>query len=297
MKLESINVDSFLSGALVTDSHRKILFASQYFEDELHWDLANLVGKSSDILFTHSSKIFCESYLVPILLSEKKCEEMQLALLDGNGKRVPIIINARIDEEGYTYWSFFSASKRDVLYQELLEARERLEKQSERLERLSSTDELTGLLNRRAFNGQADIILAQASRSQQPISAILIDVDHFKKINDSHGHIEGDRVLSELGKQLNDFGRMSDLVARYGGEEFLILLPDTDKVGAMNLAARLHELVANVRVKNRPLTVSIGVTSHTNNKVTLTTLYREADEALYLAKHNGRNRTEFHLAG
>ncbi|GAB5380148.1 MAG: hypothetical protein Alis3KO_24570 [Aliiglaciecola sp.] len=279
------SLDSFQSGAMVTTPNREIIYVNSYFEQELNWQHDSLLGKSTDVLFTHSSKIFCESYLVPILFTEKKCEEMQLALLDGNGNRVPVIINAKVNDEGLVFWSFFNASKRDGLYQELLEARERLEQ-------LSSTDDLTGLLNRRAFDERATIALEVASRSNQPVSAVLIDIDYFKKINDSYGHFEGDRVLRELGLLLQKFGRISDLIARYGGEEFLIILPDTDKEGAAILTQRIHSLVGQIFVGKNPITVSIGLCTYQGKSIALNSIYRQADDMLYLAKNNGRNRTE-----
>lgn len=289
---KSLTIDSFQSGALVTNSDRKILYVNDYFENELGWQKSDLLGKNTDILFTHSSKIFCESYLVPILLTEHKCEEMQLALLDGSGNRIPVIINAKTDEEGFVFWSFFNASKRDALYQELLEARERLEQQSERLELLSSTDDLTGLLNRRAFDERAERAIATASNSTQLLSAVLIDIDHFKKINDNFGHLEGDRVLREFGGHLRGFGRFSDLIARYGGEEFLVILPNTDLDGAKLLTQRIHNLAGQILVGDNPVTVSIGLCVYQGKDMTLTSLYRKADELLYNAKSNGINRTE-----
>ncbi|MFT6344472.1 MAG: hypothetical protein ACJAWQ_001547, partial [Paraglaciecola sp.] len=92
--------DAFQSGAMVTDENRRIIYANTYFSYELNWDLETLVGKSSDDLFTYASKIFFESYLMPTLLHDKKCEEMQLTLYDGNGKRIPILVSTKIDEKG-----------------------------------------------------------------------------------------------------------------------------------------------------------------------------------------------------
>jgi diguanylate cyclase (GGDEF)-like protein len=285
--------DAFQSGALITDKHRKIIYANAYFSDELNWDLEVLIGKSSDELFTYSSKIFCETYLMPLLLHEKKCEEMQLALLDGNGKRISIIINAKMNDLGHIFWSFFNASKRDQLYDELIDARKTLEAQAKILEMMSSTDELTGLMNRREMNKRAPELINQAKRYMHTIALLMIDIDHFKKVNDSLGHAEGDRVLREVGLRLQTFGRKTDLIARFGGEEFIILLPDTDAVDVNQLAARLHKLVSEIEVDNLPVTVSIGVTMNDGSQ-TLDELTKQADLALYQAKENGRNRTIFY---
>lgn len=285
--------DDFQSGALITDKNRKIVYANAYFSDALNWNIETLVGQSSDDLFTYSSKIFCESYLMPQLFHEKKCEEMQLTLLDGNGERVPIIINAKMDDQGHIYWSFFNASKRDKLYEELIVARKALEAQAKTLLAMASTDELTGLMNRRELNLRAPELINQAKRYSHTVALLMIDIDHFKKINDSFGHQEGDRVLRELGQRLQTFGRQTDLIARFGGEEFIMLLPDTAAVDVNLFAERLHELVSEIKVDNIPVNVSIGVTMN-NGSQDLYDLTKQADSALYKAKNNGRNRTEFY---
>jgi diguanylate cyclase (GGDEF)-like protein len=218
---------------------------------------------------------------------------MQLALLDGNGKRVPIIINAKMVDQGSIYWSFFNASKRDQLYEELIEIRKKLEEQAKVLQSLSSTDELTGLMNRREVNLRAPEVINQAKRYVHTITLLMIDIDYFKKINDSYGHLEGDRVLKELGLRLKTFGRQTDLIARFGGEEFIMLLPDTDATDAKLFAQRLHKLMLEIEENNTPVTISIGITMSDGSQ-DLEDLTKQADIALYKAKNNGRNRTEFY---
>lgn len=291
--LHSPSPDAFQSGAMVTDSNRKIIYANAYFSSELAWPLDKLIGKNSDDLFTHSSKIFCESYLMPLLIHEGKCEEMQLAVLNGNGERIPILINAKMDEDGNIYWSFFNASKRDKLYEEILNARNELEAQAKILKSMSSTDELTGLINRRALNERAPILIKQAKLYQNTLTVLIMDIDLFKKINDTYGHPEGDRVLRELGQHLGKFGRQTDLIARYGGEEFVLLLPKTNTTEALAITQRLHQLVSQIKVDNTEVTVSIGGT-FSNGDQDFHQLTKQADEALYQAKNQGRNRTIFY---
>ena len=278
---------------MVTDKNRKIVYANTYFSYALRWSLETLVGRSSDDLFTYGSKIFFESYLMPLLLHEKKCEEMQLTLFDGNGERVPILVSAKIDERGHIYWSLFNASKRDKLYDELIDARKKLEEQTKTLILKASTDELTGLMNRREINLRAPELINQAKRYAHSISLLMIDIDHFKKINDTFGHVEGDHLLKELGLRLNQFGRQTDLIARFGGEEFIMLLPDTDEAGSKLFANRLHELMSDIKVKNTTVTISIGITISDGSE-NLDDLTKQADSALYKAKSDGRNRTEFY---
>jgi diguanylate cyclase (GGDEF)-like protein len=285
--------DDFQSGALITDKNRKIVYANVYFSDELNWDLKTLVGQSSDNLFTYSSQIFCESYLMPLLFHEKKCEEMQLTLLDGNGERIPIIINAKMDDQGHIYWSFFNASKRDKLYEELIVARKELEAQAKTLLSMASTDELTGLMNRRELNLRAPQLISQAKRYGHTTALLMVDIDHFKKVNDSFGHLEGDRVLKQLGQKLLNFGRQTDIIARFGGEEFIMLLPVTGATDVNLFTDRLHDLVSEIEVNNTPISVSIGVTISDGDQ-NIQNLISKADAALYKAKINGRNRTEFY---
>lgn len=285
-------LDNFQSGALITDKNRKIVYANTYFSYELNWDLGKLIGKCSDDLFTYSSKIFFESYLMPLLLHEKKCEEMQLTLFDGNGERIPILVSAKIDEQGYIYWSLFNATKRNKLFDELINARKELEIQAKALLSMASTDELTGLMNRREVNLRAPELINRTKRYAHTTALLMVDIDHFKKINDSFGHLEGDRILKELGQRLQTFGRQTDLIARFGGEEFILLLPDTDVINSKLFAERLHKLISEININN-PITVSIGITMTDGNQ-NLHDLTKQADIALYEAKNNGRNRTEFY---
>jgi diguanylate cyclase (GGDEF)-like protein len=282
---EYCTLDAYLCGAMVSDNLRKIVYVNSYFSDELNLPTKSLVGSDIYTLFTHSSKIFCESFLIPILIEERKCEELQLALIDGNGKRIPIVINARMKEGGFIYWSFFNASKRDKLYEELIKARAELEQKAKELKELSSIDELTGLLNRREINQRAALLLEEAAMARRHTSILLIDIDHFKNVNDTLGHLKGDKVLVDLGSLLKSFGRKFDLISRYGGEEFFFILPETDLPEAKRFSKRLHNAIAAIEISGKPLTVSIGISvSDGSDNKSLTELYRQSDEALYKAK-------------
>jgi diguanylate cyclase (GGDEF)-like protein len=156
----------------------------------------------------------------------------------------------------------------------------------------AATDTLTGLPNQRAVQETLKRMVAQASRTITPLAAVLIDLDHFKQINDIHGHDRGDEVLAAVGVAFRNVVRESDFVGRYGGEEFLILLPSTDKEGAVRVAEAVRAAIAGIRVTrlDRAITASCGVAVVPDDAGDAVTLFRAADRALYAAKHDGRDR-------
>ena len=159
------------------------------------------------------------------------------------------------------------------------------------LYRLATTDDLTGVSSRRHFMEIAERDLRLARRSGKEIAAILLDLDHFKEVNDAHGHAAGDAVLRRFGKLSTALLRQSDMIGRMGGEEFAILLPDTDIEGAMTVADRLRRAIAEDRGSDLPpVTVSIGVAARQADDRSIDDLLRRADRALYQAKSEGRNR-------
>ncbi|HWP06677.1 MAG TPA: diguanylate cyclase [Polyangiaceae bacterium] len=165
-----------------------------------------------------------------------------------------------------------------------------------RLEALAMSDPLTGLANRRAVEAALSRDLARADREKKWISVVALDVDHFKKVNDTHGHAGGDQVLVAMGELLRTALRAGDLAGRIGGEEFLTILPDTDPAGAMVAAERLRARIAAQRVVlpsgELSFTSSLGVASMQGPGClrAATTLMERADGALYEAKRAGRNR-------
>jgi diguanylate cyclase (GGDEF)-like protein len=155
-------------------------------------------------------------------------------------------------------------------------------------------DALTGAYNRRVFDDRLQGELAFSVRHKQPLSLLLLDVDHFKRFNDTHGHQAGDMVLQVVSRRIDETLRTEDVFARYGGEEFGVLVRDTTPVGALVVGERLRALVADspIEFEGRELsvTVSIGVACNGADSVTAEQLIREADEALYQAKERGRDR-------
>jgi diguanylate cyclase (GGDEF)-like protein len=161
-------------------------------------------------------------------------------------------------------------------------------------ENRAATDVLTGLPNRRSVDDWLKRMLAQAARTVSPFSVVLLDLDHFKQINDTCGHDRGDEVLAAFGALLRNELRESDLGGRTGGEEFALLLPDTDRNGAVQLADKIRHALHQIRIKgvDGPITASFGVASFPDDAADAGTLLRTADRALYSAKRQGRDRIE-----
>ena len=164
-----------------------------------------------------------------------------------------------------------------------------------RLEEMASTDKLTGLLNRHAFTILVDKLMAEYRREPRPISWLLADIDHFKAINDQHGHLSGDAVLSAVAHELRHGLRASDLAVRWGGEEFLLVLKDCHLAEAQRIAEALRERIAALAIETDGqtlgVTLSFGISEFSGTETTDQTVDR-ADAALYRAKHAGRNRVE-----
>ena len=158
----------------------------------------------------------------------------------------------------------------------------------------AGVDALTGLPNSRTLRDTLTRMIAQAGRMISPLSAILVDLDHFKHVNDTHGHERGDDALAAVGDVVASTIRASDYAGRYGGEEFLILLPDTDREGAILVAEKLRQAIARIALSgiDRSLTASLGVATMPPEGCDADALMRLADRALYAAKAGGRNRVE-----
>ncbi len=173
---------------------------------------------------------------------------------------------------------------------ELAERNERLLEQAFKLEELATHDALTGVFNRRKFNELIDLEIVRVGRYGSPLSFIIIDIDHFKRVNDTLGHEAGDAVLVSLAAVLRGCVRAVDSVARWGGEEFVLLLPQVGVDGASELAARICVAVRDARLLGG-ITVSCGV-AELRPPESPDDLFARADRALYRAKEGGRDRVE-----
>lgn len=172
-----------------------------------------------------------------------------------------------------------------------------LKKAKEKLMQMAITDELTGLANRRYFMDRLNSEYDRTKRYESKFSLLMIDIDHFKKINDNYGHKAGDLVLIETALKMKKSLRTSDIIGRVGGEEFSVLLPETEIKAALHIAerirARVSESVVIFDSEELSVTVSIGATQSSPGDLTIDDIFIRADTAMYNAKNEGRNRVEF----
>jgi two-component system cell cycle response regulator len=161
---------------------------------------------------------------------------------------------------------------------------------------MAITDQLTGLHNRRYMSRHLDNLVANAYKTDKPLAFLIMDIDHFKSVNDTYGHDIGDEVLREFASRISANVRGIDLACRYGGEEFVVVMPDTDFDFAMTVAERLRKGVEEkaFEISRDPgklgVTISIGIASSEKEGDTAEALLHRADQALYRAKREGRNR-------
>lgn len=182
----------------------------------------------------------------------------------------------------------------------LLERTEKMEAANRKFSELSVRDGLTGLFNHRYFYERLGEELKRAERNKSGLSLCILDVDDFKRYNDTHGHQKGDDLLKMLGGLINKNSRLTDIACRYGGEEFGVILPETEQEGAVIIADKLRLLIQEYNFPHKEtqpfghITVTIGVSSYPDNTVILEDLVKYADDALYRAKSEGKNKVYMH---
>lgn len=240
----------------------------------------------TDFLTEDSQAIFRERF--PQFVRDGSIKDLELELVRGSGTPMPVLVSATAIKDAQGHMLSTRSTVFDNTDQKMMEAQ---------LERLARTDMLTSLSNRRDFYEHAVRAIAHSRRHGAPLSLVLMDIDHFKKINDTYGHARGDQVLRKLSHSLGDALRETDVPARLGGEEFAVLMPTTALAQALAVAERLRDALAHTPVaigdeEQIHFTVSIGVTEWQPADADIDATLHRADEALYRAKHNGRNRVE-----
>lgn len=286
----------------VADQAGRIILANAQAETLFGYDRSELINQPVEILipprFTarhagHRTRFMNEAHSRPM----GAAVELFAQRRDGSEFPVDIMLSPMILDGGH----FVLCVVRDIT--ERKAAQEELERQTNELRRLhaelellANHDGLTGLYNWRAFYEYAGQMLKTAHRRQENATLLMLDLDHFKQINDRFGHAEGDRVLQAVAATLKATARENDIVARHGGEEFVVAALGLNEVESLVAAERLRAAVASIEGMKTPITTSIGIATlapqtqkHETRRV-LTELLDQADQALYAAKHHGRNQ-------
>lgn len=315
-----IAIDDLPSACLVSDDQGLILCANA--------EMLQLCGKTApevlqqplDVLLTTGSKVFFQTHVWPTLRKEGHIREIFMHLQSAHAGRLPLYLSARrarIDHQLRYVWQFCSWQERSRFEAELVEARRQAQASAEQMrdahERLRNLhlqleqkvlatqaqyqsaaelaylDSLTRLGNRRSLQAAATALTGE--QAAQGFSVLMVDVDHFKSINDRYGHDRGDVVLQGIARCLQHTARQGDTAVRYGGEEFCLVLPGANPAQAMQVAQRLHDEIGRQRPGDLDITISVGAATALDTLDDLFTVLKRADEALYAAKRQGRNRS------
>ncbi|MBN7798414.1 sensor domain-containing diguanylate cyclase [Parahaliea mediterranea] len=228
---------------------------------------------------------------VELIRSQQEIQGFTTSLKHRDGHLVPVMIYADVRRDEYGDFSGYQGYIRNIT-DKLQAERQRL--RADQLEQAAALDPLTRVYNRGYFQSAAQREIGRVKRSGEPLALVLLDIDHFKSVNDNHGHLAGDEVLVEIGALLENQTRESDVVARYGGEEFVLLLTNTSVEQAITRSEELRQLVADRTFRadfetDIRITISLGVAGWRNGESLAQTLER-ADSALYESKHGGRNQ-------
>lgn len=276
---QKLLMDNLRDGVLVTDHTRRLVFSNQAAQHILMRRNGELLNHDLQSVLLAWGQLLCGD------LQPAEGEAHMSAVVNGERREYTISITPlRRGRPGILLGSMI------MLYD--VTDRKQLER---RLERLATIDYLTGMLNRRQFLEQAENELAAAQRNRQPLAILMLDLDHFKRVNDLFGHKAGDFALQAIATAWKFEIRQNDYICRYGGEEFAILLPETNLESALLAAERLRSAVMQLSLTEVSaelrLTVSIGVAvlSDPDNQ-TIDLVIERADLALYQSKQNGRNR-------
>ena len=273
----AIIIEKIESGVLVLNQGNRIIDFNPAFQGIYPAITTNLIGQAAE-------EVFEDPLLLNLIHSEESTRTELEILNDGSPQYFRIYktrLTNRKNKDAGQVIRFDDFSQEKILL--------------DKLEKLATQDGLTGLLNRQHFDELAKNEIARFNRYAGNLAMIMLDLDHFKKINDTYGHAAGDLILKSVAKTCKKTIRETDLMARYGGDEFVILLPETDLQSAKALTERLHADIMSVRVNydahNLSFTASFGVVGITNGlKITLKDFYRAADGAMYQAKAEGGNR-------
>ena len=265
----------------------KIAYVNPAFEKLMGYRADEVVGQNPKFLQGPATDDETRSQIRQAMRDNKSIRTQILNYAkDGNELWLDINFVPLFDENGSL--AYYAAIERDLTEHKKLQFA---------LEDMARTDGLTGLANRQAFLGRANGEFSRARRYSRSLSVIMIDIDHFKSINDQYGHAAGDQVLRQLGRQCQRELRDSDFLGRIGGEEFALLLPDTPKDNTLYVAERMREQLSKTAITldngiTLTITASFGVAAMIDEDADFNAVLHRADVAMYDAKHGGRNQVK-----
>ena len=258
---------------------------------DVMWDIAILDRRLPDI----DGALLCKE-----LKSNPNFRDRYIIMLTGEDEQQDKIEGLDLGADDYVTKPFQHAEllARVRAGKRIVDLQAELKERNAALARHSITDGLTGLNNHRHFQDELLRAFEEAERYERPLSLALIDIDFFKKINDTYGHAAGDEVLREVSNLFTSSTRAADIAARYGGEEFTVLMPETDLDDSVQVAEKIRALIEehtfNTEAGQIPVTVSIGVATYPRSRLqSARELIEAADRALYRAKRSGRNQVQF----
>jgi len=304
--------DTLLEGVILLDAQQRIVLVNDSFVEIAPRFKGSLIGKSVESLKWLTANLSSEPDDWPwryVARERNPIERIPLEMTDSStSETAHVLLSAApiLDDEGRYRGCIVSLSDVSELHRmneelrhtisALDESNRQIQEQNEELQRLATTDPLTGCLNRRAFYQRLDEIASSAKRTKKPVSCLMTDIDFFKRFNDTYGHAVGDQVLIVVSEVFKTGIREHDVLARFGGEEFCVVFPDLDVDGAAAIAERLRitiEEQAGDKVEASEkvtITSSFGVSSLNLENMDTERMIQLADEALYVAKETGRNR-------
>ncbi len=298
-------LDALAEGVLLLDKRERIILANTAFVETVGRPLGQLLRKSASQFAWRAPGEEGPPEELPwakAIRSGQVVTGAPLALCEGERPARTFAINAApiFAEDGtnrgamVTFDDMTGLEQHNTRLKELLwmlkESKDRVKQQNRQLQRLATRDPLTGCLNRRAFFERLETDWDASRRYGNQLACVMMDVDHFKRVNDTRGHAAGDQVLQGLARTLRAAARSSDLVARYGGEEFCIILPNSSVEQAAATAERFRKAIADRTHAGVRATASFGVSSAELGAASAQLLVNQADRALYIAKNGGRNR-------
>jgi diguanylate cyclase (GGDEF)-like protein/PAS domain S-box-containing protein len=298
-------LDVMAEGVLLLDQDERIVLANQAFADCVGRSPASLLGVKASGLgwkVPHSRDDARRFPWVDALRDSEAVTAIPLVLdVENEGSRV-FMVNGCPILDGWerakgaiaTFDDVTELEQKRVALEEALkmleESQEEIQVQNEELKVLAQSDPLTGVPNRRSFMERFEVAFSAAKRRDDQLSCVMADIDHFKQVNDDHGHVVGDEVIRRVAEALGATLRSTDAVGRYGGEEFCIFLVGADAAAGEQVAERLRAKIDSPGFARIPISVSFGVSSLAFGAVNLGELIDQADEALYASKRAGRNR-------